>query len=62
MPIYDKPMVYYTLSTLMMAGISEVLIITTPEYNNQFRALLGDGTQLGMRIEYETQPAPDGLA
>lgn len=62
MPIYDKPMVYYTLSTLMMAGISEVLIITTPEYNNQFRALLGDGTQLGMRIEYATQPAPDGLA
>jgi glucose-1-phosphate thymidylyltransferase len=62
MPIYDKPMVYYPLSTLMMAGINEVLVITTPEYNDQFRALLGDGSALGMRIEYASQPSPDGLA
>lgn len=62
MPIYDKPMVYYPLSTLMMAGIREVLIITTPEYNGQFKALFGDGTQLGMHIEYAVQPSPDGLA
>ena len=62
MPIYDKPMVYYPLSTLMMAGISEILIITTPEYNEQFKSLLGDGSSLGIRLEYAVQPSPDGLA
>ncbi|MGO4784837.1 glucose-1-phosphate thymidylyltransferase RfbA [Cryobacterium sp. W22_MBD10_FK3] len=62
MPIYDKPMIYYPLSTLMMAGIREVLIITTPEYNDQFKALLGDGGDLGIRLEYAVQPSPDGLA
>ena len=62
MPIYDKPMIYYPLSTLMMAGIREVLVITTAEYNEQFKALLGDGSSLGMTIEYAIQPSPDGLA
>jgi len=62
MPIYDKPMIYYPLSTLMMADINEILIITTPEYNEQFQALLGDGSQLGLRLQYAVQPSPDGLA
>lgn len=62
MPIYDKPMVYYPLSTLMMADVNEILVITTPEYNERFQALLGDGSQLGIRLEYAVQPSPDGLA
>ncbi|ADV46656.1 glucose-1-phosphate thymidylyltransferase RfbA [Nitratifractor salsuginis] len=61
-PIYDKPMIYYPLSVLMLAGIREVLIITTPQDQANFKNLLGDGNEIGMRFEYVIQPSPDGLA
>ena len=61
-PIYDKPMIYYPLSVLMLAGIKEVLIITTPEDQSSFQRLLGDGSELGMSFSYLVQPSPDGLA
>jgi glucose-1-phosphate thymidylyltransferase len=62
LPVYDKPMVYYPLSTLMMAGIREVLVITTPQDQDQFQRLLGDGARLGISISYAAQPKPEGLA
>jgi len=62
MPIYNKPMIYYPLSTLMLSGIRDVLVITTPHEQDGFRRLLGSGAELGLNVEYEAQPSPDGLA
>lgn len=62
MPVYDKPMIYYPLSTLLLAGIKEILIITTPQDSASFQKLLGDGSQIGCRFQYKIQPSPDGLA
>lgn len=62
LPLYDKPMVYYPISTLMLAGIREILIITTPEDQQNFKRILGDGSDFGIKLEYAVQPSPDGLA
>ncbi|MEJ3919724.1 sugar phosphate nucleotidyltransferase, partial [Campylobacter jejuni] len=61
-PVYDKPMIFYPISVLMLAGIREILVITTPEDMPSFKRLLGDGSQFGINLSYAVQPSPDGLA